>query len=570
MQLKRGDRKPRMAMTIRIKSMDRGKEQPIYVIGHRNPDTDSICAALAYARLKQLTGFSNVIAARAGEINVQTQFVLKTFGVEKPSYLPDVKVRVQDVMTAESLSVHTEMSVGDVLDFMNSYDLLMVPVTDGEGHYQGAITMQDLALLYTRHADPATSNRLVASILGMVKAIHGNPLFLFDETEANLCRIVVGAMEMEGFLQVMRYYSEEGVIVIVGDRREVQRYAVEHHARCLIVTGGFLPDEAILKMARENRVSIISSPYDTATTVRLLHLSTPANVVYSTDFYAVSPHSLLSDVKNRMIESGLRGCPVIDDQRRLIGILTRRDLLKDFRKRVILVDHNEASQAVPGIEEAEVMEVLDHHRIGSFQTLHPILFVVEPVGCTCTLVTELYQKNKVEPETPVAGLMLSAILSDTVILRSPTTTERDKGAASYLAEITGLDIQQLGEDVFNVSSDLLKKTPDEVIKTDYKVYEVRDHKIGIGQIEVIEMLTFEKLRDSLLEALQRILHEDRLTLACLLVSDIIYENSLLLFTGDASIVTRMGYPLISPNLAELKGVLSRKKQLVPRLLSALK
>ncbi len=550
--------------------MDGGKEQPIYVIGHRNPDTDSICAALAYARLKQLTGFSHILAARAGDINVQTGFILNTFGVEKPVYLPDVKVRVQDVMTPEPLSIHTGMSVGDVLDFMNSYDLLMVPVTDREGYYKGAITLQDLASLYTRHADAATSNRLVASLLGMVKVIQGNPIFLYEETEIRPSRIVVGAMGTEGFLQVMRYYSEEGCIVIVGDREEIQRYAVVHRARCLIVTGGFLPDESILKIARENRVSVISAPYDTATTVRLLHLSTPAREVYSTDFYAVSPDDLLTEVKAKMIDSGLRGCPAVDDQGRLTGILTRRDLLKDFRKPVILVDHNEASQAIPGIEEAEVMEVLDHHRIGSFQTLHPILFVVEPVGCTCTLITELYQKNKVEPEIPIAGLMLSAILSDTVILRSPTTTERDKSAASYLAEITGLDIQRLGEDIFNASSDLLKKTPEEIIKTDYKVYEVRDHKIGIGQIEVIEMLTFEKLRDPLLEALRRILHEDRLTLACLVVSDIIYENSLLLFTGDASIVTRMGYPLISPNLAELKGVLSRKKQLVPRLLSALK
>ncbi len=515
-------------------------EQPIYVVGHRNPDTDSICSALAYARLKQRLGSPNVVAARAGEINVQTEFVLNTFGVDKPVYLPDVKIRVQDVMTSESLSVHMEMSIGDVLDFMNSYDLLMVPVTDREGRYQGAITLQDLARFYARHADAVTSNRLVASLLGMVKAIHGNPLFLFDEVGTRPGRIIVGAMETEGFLDVMKYYSEEGCIVIVGDRKEIQFCAVEKGARCLIVTGGYLPDEAILKAAREKRVSVISAPYDTATTVRLLHLSTPAREVYSTDFYSVSPYNLLTDVKTRMLESGLRGCPVVDDQGRLTGILTRRDLLKEFRKRVILVDHNEASQAVPGIEEAEVLEVFDHHRIGSFQTLHPILFVVEPVGCTNTLIAELYQKSRMEPEPPYAGLMLSAILSDTVILTSPTTTDRDKKAAHYLAGIAGLEIQRLGEEIFNASSDLLKKTPEEIIRTDYKIYEVGKQRIGIGQIEVIEMLTFEKLRDSLLETLERILDKDRLTLACLLVSDIIYENSLLLFTGDTKVVTPDG------------------------------
>lgn len=546
-------------------------EQPIYVVGHRNPDTDSICSALAYARLKQRLGSPNVAAARAGEINVQTEFVLNTFGIEKPLYLPDVKVRVQDVMTSESLSVHLEMSIGDVLDFMNSYDLLMVPITDREGRYQGAITLQDLARFYARHADAVTSNRLVASLLGMVKAIHGNPLFLFDEVVAWPGRIIVGAMETEGFLEVMKYYSsEEGCIVIVGDRKEIQLCAVERGARCLIVTGGYLPDEAILKTAREKRVSVISAPYDTATTVRLLHLSTPAREVYSTDFYSVSPFNLLADVKTRMLESGLRGCPVVDDQGRLTGILTRGDLLKEFRKRVILVDHNEATQAVPGIEEAEVLEVFDHHRIGSFQTLHPILFVVEPVGCTNTLIAELYQKYKVVPERPFAGLMLSAILSDTVILRSPTTTERDRKAAAYLAEITDLDMQQFGEEIFNASSDLLKKSPEEIIRTDYKIYEVGKDRVGIGQIEVVEMLTFEKLKDSLLEALQQILLKDRLTLVSLLVSDIIYENSLLLFAGDSTIVSRMGYPILSPNLAELKGVLSRKKQLVPRLLGVLK
>lgn len=545
-------------------------EQPLYVIGHRNPDTDSICAALAYARLKERMGFPNVIAARAGEINIQTEFVLNTFGIEKPLYLPDVRVRVHDIMTPGPTSVHMDMSVGDVLNFMNSYNLVMAPVTDREGLYKGAITLQDLAQFYTRHADAATSNRLTASLRGMAKAIHGNPILTFDETEARPGRIVVGAMGTEGFMQVMRYYSGEGCIVIVGDREDIQRLAVEHHARCLIVTGGFLPDGSIVSAAMGKKVSIISAPYDTATTVRLLHLSTSASEIYSADFYSASPSSLLSDVKTRMLESGLRGCPVVDDEGRLTGLLTRRDLLKDFRKRVILVDHNEASQAVPGIEEAEVMEVFDHHRIGSFQTLHPILFVVEPVGCTSTLIAELYQKYGVEPDRSCAGLMLSAILSDTVILRSPTTTDRDKKAASYLAEITGLEIQRFGEEIFNASSDLLKKSPEEIIRTDYKVYEVKDQRIGIGQIEVIEMLTFERLRESLLEALQHIARKDRLTLACLLVSDIIYENSLLLFTGDSAIVTRMGYPLVSPHLAELKGVLSRKKQLVPRLLSVLK
>jgi len=545
-------------------------EQTIYIIGHRNPDTDSICSALAYARLKQTTGIQNVKAARAGEINVQTEYILDRFKIERPIYLADVKVRVHDVMTAELLSVNTGMSVGDVLDFMNAYNLLMAPVTDEDGLYKGAITLQDLARFYTRHADAATSNRLIASLNSMSKAIQGNPLYLFDETEIKPGRIVVGAMETEGFLQVMRYYSGEGCIVIVGDRREIQRQAVENKARCLIVTGGFLPDESILEIAQKNRVSVISSPYDTATTVRLLHLSTPAREVYSTDFYSVSPYNLISDVRSRMLESGLRGCPVVDDEGRLTGILTRGDLLKEYRKKVILVDHNEASQAIPGIEEAEVVEVYDHHRIGSFQTLHPILFVVEPVGCTSTLIAELYIKNSIEPDEAYAGLMLSAIISDTVILRSPTTTERDMKVAKYLSEVTGLNIQRLGEDIFNASSDLLKMTCEEIIKTDYKVYEVKDHKIGIGQIEVIEMLTFERLKESLVEALRKILIEERLTFASLLVSDIIYENSLLLFTGDSNIVTRMGYPIISPNIAELKGVLSRKKQLVPRLLSSLR
>ena len=545
-------------------------DQNIYVIGHRNPDTDSICAALAYARLKQLTGNTNVIAARTGEINLQTEFVLNTFGIDLPLYLPDVKIRVKDVMTSESLSVHMDMSVGDVLDFMNSYDLLMVPVTDRDGHYRGAITLQDLARFYARHADAATSNRLVASLTGIAKAIQGNSLFLFDENETRTGRIVVGAMETEGFRQVMEYYSEEGCVVIVGDRKEIQKYSIESHARCLIVTGGFLPDKAILDMAQKNKVSVISSPYDTATTVRLMHLSTPAKEVFSTDFYSVSPYDLLLDVKAKMRDSDLRGCPVVETGGRLTGILTRRDMLRDFRKKVILVDHNEASQAIPGIEEAEVIEVLDHHRIGSFQTLHPILFVVEPVGCTNTLVAELYLKNGVEPEPPYAGIMLSAILSDTVIMKSPTTTERDRKVAAYLAGIAGMDIQKLGEDMFNASSDLLKKTPEEIIRTDYKIYEVGKEKIGIGQIEIIEMLTFEKIRESLLASLNKILHEDRLTLACLLVSDIIYENSLLLFAGDSGIVTRIGYPIVTPNLAELKGVLSRKKQLVPRILSVLK
>lgn len=543
-------------------------ERPIYVIGHKNPDSDSICSAIAYASLKARHG-ENCIAARAGNVNPQTAYVLSRFGVEAPIYLADVRTRVRDVMTDDVFTVVEDATVGEVADLIESRRIQTIPVLGGDGSYAGTIRLLDLAKIYTAHIKPDTSCRIITSLKGLRQSVEGRLLVDVDDGTAFKGRFFVGAMAEGDFSSIIGAYDPRECVIIVGNRPRIQEVAVEMGVRCLVVTGDFNPSEQLLSLAREKGVGIVVSPHDTATTAWLVHMSVPAAAVARKGEREIGPDILLSEAKKRLMGSGVSSLSVVDETGRLAGVLGRTDLIKDKRAKVILVDHNEPTQAVDGLDEADLQEIVDHHRLGNLSTTQPIRFINEPVGSTCTLVTELYQRFGVEMDKTTASLLLSGILSDTVILKSPTATERDRVAINWLSGISGEDYQALGADIFNAGSDLFKKTPHEIVNNDFKAYEAGGLRFGVAQIEIVGTSVFEQLKEPLLDELKKCI-EKGFGFAALLVTDIVKGDSVLLYAGDEGVVKKMGYPVIGPHLAELKGVLSRKKQLIPHLLESLK
>lgn len=543
-------------------------ERVTYVIGHKNPDTDSICSAIGLAALKNALG-ENCRPARAGNVNPQTAYVLKRFGMEPPAYLADVRTRVRDVMADDVITVTDDATVGEVADIIETRRIQTVPVVQGDGTYAGTIRLLDLAKTFTGHAKPDTSCQIITSVSGLIRSVEGRGVVVAENGAPFKGRLFIGAMAEDDFAAVIGGHNPHDCVIIVGNRPRIHERAVEAGVRCLIITGSFEAEEEVVSVAREKGVTIVVSPHDTATTAWLARMSMPAMAVARKGEREIGPDNLLSEARQRLMNTGVSSLSVVDETGRLVGVLGRTDLIKDKRKKLILVDHNEPTQAVDGIDEADVREVVDHHRLGNLPTTQPISFLNEPVGCTCTLVTELYRRHGVAIDKNIGGLLLSAILSDTVILKSPTATDRDRAAIRHLTGITGEDYEALGADMFNAGSDLFQKTPYEIINNDFKTYESGGLRFGVAQIEIVGTAVFGQIREPLLAELQKIVDKG-MGFAALLVTDIVKGDSVLLYAGDEGVVRKMGYPVIGPNLAELKGVLSRKKQLIPHLLESLK
>lgn len=532
------------------------------IIGHKNPDTDSICSALGYAALKKAVGEENVMAARAGNINPQTDFVLNYFETPPPIYLSDVYPKIRDVMTTDIVSASRKASLSSVINAMGRKNVRFMPVTE-DGRPVGLLALSTLAEQLFVSA-PSSTREVYTSIKNVIEVLQARPLYLLSEDEEFKASIFVGAMAEESFRDVVERCSPRDCIVIVGDREAIQKASIERGVRLLIVTGGLDVSAEILQLARDNNVSIIIAPFDSATTAWLTQLSSPVDHFCTRDFLQISEIEPLREFRSRMKE----GMGVVTDSSgRLSGIIAPGDLLRPSGIRLILVDHNELSQAVDGASEVEITEVIDHHRLGNFHTSAPIRFVNEPVGSTSTLIAEKFFRKGIEPEKGVAGLLLSGIISDTLMLKSPTATERDRGMVERLSRIAGVDPVSHSRELFKAGSGLYGKAPLAVIKSDFKVYDVKGKKFGIGQIEVVGFGEFYDVRNTLEEGLLKLKEAEGYSLVGLLVTDISYGNSLLLAIADREVSSTLGYPLAGKNLYELKGVLSRKKQVVPHLLN---
>ncbi|OGP17552.1 MAG: hypothetical protein A2V21_302315 [Deltaproteobacteria bacterium GWC2_55_46] len=537
-------------------------KEAVYVIGHKNPDSDSVCSAIGLAELKSALGEGAFVPARAGDLNPQTEFILKYNNVEPPRYISDVHPRAKDIMSTGVVTVTEQTPFHKVLELMREEQVRFMPVLDGDGRPKGVLTLMELAKRYLEAEHSIEVTTSLGNIIATLGARVKNDTLGSKEITLT---VYIGAMSEEAFLYILGQEDPGKCALIVGDRADIQKRAVEKGVGLLIISGGFDVDECVVKAAKERGVSIIVSPFDSATTSILVRVSTPAYMVCERSFETVSPDDLVESLKSKAAAAA--GLIVLDGNGVMQGVITKSDILKPAGTNLVLVDHNEISQAVDGAEKVNIVEVVDHHRIGNFNCTLPISFICEPVGSTSTLVSELYRRKDAPIKKEVAGILLGGVLSDTVILRSPTTTERDREIVKWLEERAGLDHNTYGAEIFGSTASISKRGPEAVVGSDFKVFEAKGKKFGIGQVETIGFDEFHSEAQKLMDELVKARDKKELKLSALLVTDITLGTSLLLATGEKEVICKLDYPRLKESVFELKNVISRKKQLLPHVLS---
>ncbi len=534
--------------------------RPIYVIGHKNSDLDSIASAYAYARLLQMQGEEEAIAARNGDLKPEVRFVLERYQVQPPEAIDDVYLQVRDVMRRGVTSVYVEQSLLEAGQLLQEHDRRSMPVVDHENKVRGIIATEDFAKLFFNDLDPRAVNRVTLNRENLVRVLKGRVLVEGSRVLGN--RVLVGAMQAE----TMADYIEPGCLVVLGDRENAQLKAIESGAAALVITGDLLVSERTLAAARKSGVLVISTAHHTFTAVRLINLSSSTQEYMNRDFDSCHPEDQMSEVQRKLARR--RSLPVVDNEGKLLGYLSRSDLLNARPKRIILVDHNEQAQAVDGIDEADLLGIIDHHRIADVHTNRPIMFRADPVGCTGTIIAGLYHEATIPIPREAAGLLLAGLLYDTLILRSPTCTPRDERVAAELAEIAGEDIEQYGQEIFAAAAaDLNSRSTEALLTADFKEFNVRDSKFAIGTVEIASPAAIEKRSAELLRTMRRIAQERGYTSFLFMIVDIInMKCTLLVSGGERAVAETLGSPLEADGHSlVVDGLVSRKKQLVPLL-----
>ena len=540
--------------------------KPIYVIGHRNPDTDSICSAIGYAHLKQALG-ENAVPARAGKVNKETKYALDYFHVEQPLLLSDLYPRVEDVALDCKIVVRQHDTLRHLGEVMREHDLRSVPVTDSKGELVGIVTVSDLAKRYFQELGMQKLKDMRVRYRDIIAATDSEILVGGDGSSFIEGSVRIAAGSVETISKVV----EPKDIVLVGDRhKETLADILDKNIACLIVTGGGHVDGSIVEKAQDRNIFLLSTPYDTYTVARLINQCVPIRRIMHPDPVCFKPLDLLSDIKGTMDGTNYRNYPVVENGH-LVGIVSRDELTLPERDRVILVDHNERGQAVEGIEDAKILEVVDHHRWGGLQTSEPIFTRVEPVGCTATIVANMHWANDVDIPASIAGLLLSAILSDTVLFKSPTCTELDKKTASRLAEIAGVDAREYGMAMLKAGAGIGDMTPAEIAKTDMKEFQIGDYHIIISQIQVMDTKEVLDIEPQLIAAMTKICEKEGYDMSLVMVTDILEEATYLLYAGQPKTLIGEAFRKdASGTHIYLPGVMSRKKQVVPPLSEAVK
>ena len=540
--------------------------KPIYIIGHRNPDTDSICSAIGYAHLKQALG-ENVVAARAGKVNAETKYALEYFHMQQPLLLSDLYPRVKDVLLDCKIVVKQHDTLRQLGEIMRDHDLRSVPVTDSKGILVGIVTVSDLAKRYFQELGMANLSDMRVRYRDIIAAIDAKVLVDGIESDFIQGDVRIAA----GSLKTIKAGIKENDIVLIGDRHdETIIDCVEQGISVLIITGNGRVSADVIEAAEARHMFVLSTPYDTYTTARLINQCVPVRRIMHETPVCFKPMDLLSDIKGTMEETHYRNYPVIENGR-LVGLVSRDELTMPERDRVILVDHNERGQAVEGIEEAKIVEVIDHHRLGGIQTSEPIFTHAEPVGCTATIVANMHWQQDVDIPAPVAGLLLSAILSDTVLFKSPTCTPYDKKTAERLAEIAGVDLKEYGMAMLKAGSGIGDMTPMEIAKNDSKEFQMGDYHLLISQISVMDTKEVLGLEPQLIEAMTTICEKEGFDMSLVMVTDILEEATYLLYAGSPKTLIGEAFKKdASGTHVYLPGVMSRKKQIVPPLSEAVK
>ena len=541
------------------------------VIGHRNPDTDSIVSAIAYAELKRQQGWSRVFPARAGRLTPQTEYILKRFGVEAPEFIPDMLPKVEHCMQEGApITVSADTALWDALELMDKNRLPAVPVVGRDGRYRAFLTHNTFTENIVHKTDPHRKAIIPTSVSLLARTLRAQPLLTFDADTVVKSRLLVAGSTAAAFEQVLKTELPTNAIALVENRASILELCISHKVRAIVLTSGLPLSKDFYQRAADARISVLISPYDIASTVYLTLYSMPVGALNAASVKPVLPDDLVRDALPAVQHSPARSLPVVDAKGHVVGVINERDLYRQPNLDVIMVDHNELSLAVEGLDQFRVVEIIDHHKLGNFPTHDPIDFINRTVGSTATVVACLYQERKATLTPAVAGLLLSAIITDTLALRSPTATDVDRDMAEYLAGLLNLEVADLAHDIFSHASRIADLPTDRILTMDSKDYAERGADFSVAQIEIG---TADELRErlpDLLAALGAQAKARRLLFAALMVTDITALNSILLIAGDPRFIDKIPFPKYAgDNTFLCKGIMSRKKQLLPLLLELL-
>jgi manganese-dependent inorganic pyrophosphatase len=546
---------------------------PTYVVGHKNPDADAICSAIAYAAFKDARGEKGYIAARCGNSNARIDTILQRFEQPLPHYLSDVSPRVHDLMTTPVISVPESATCAEALELLDRHTIRVIPATNTRRKPVGTVSLAHLGGVFIpRVSEPRLMRQVHTSLANIARALKGRTLHLADEKKVEDLFVRLGTMDITSFWSISEreQIPASQSIIIVGDRRNIQRRAIELGIRALVITSNLDPDEETVALARAANVSIIVSPYDSATTAWVVRTASSIERIIDRTFVTVDRDERIADVRKRFTVTN-HAVLVTADDGVLIGILTKSDIFKPVRTRLVLVDHNELTQAVPGADEVTIAEIIDHHRLGALNTAQPILFINEPVGSTCTIVADMFRREGLQPSPAIAGIMMSGLISDTLHLNGPTATGKDAILLAWLSEISGVNSKQLADQIFNSGSVILASPPEKVVRSDFKIYEEEGIRYAVSQVEELGFGNFWQHHKPIATAVQQLREEEKLAFAALLITDINTQNSLLLVKGDDAIIEKISYPHVEKDeIFDMPGVVSRKKQLIPYLTTVIK
>ncbi len=547
---------------------------PIFILGHKNPDADAICSALAYEAYKHAIGETEYIAARCGNSNARIDAILERFKVPLPRFIGDVTPRVENIMHSKVRSVTKKSTCAEALELIDKYDVRALPVVDDDGHLEGMISIFQLGEFFIpKPNEPRKMRRVHTSIGAIIRSLNATVLHQDRSDDVEELFVRIGAMDIRSF---GNNHKEEGTsantsIIVVGDRWDIQERCLQLGVRLLVITGGLEVDADMIERAKERNVSLIVSPYDSATTSWIIRTATHIESLVDTEVKCFTAEDRIESVKRRIANANDPLYMVTNEDQDLLGVFSKSDILRPSHTRIALVDHNELGQAVNGAEQVQITEILDHHRLGNIPTDQPILFINRPVGSTCSIIADLFRAQSLTPTPAIAGIIMSGIISDTLFLNSPTTTPLEGELLDWLSPIAGISPEELAELIFSSGSVIINHTPEEVVSSDCKSYSDGNISYSVSQIEELGFDNFWKHEDALDEALEAYRDREELLFSFLLVTDINTQDSLLIVAGSDELKSQINYPQHGQNnIYDLPGIVSRKKQLIPYISTLLK
>ncbi len=541
------------------------QKKRVYVIGHRNPDTDSVVSAAALADLRKNMGHAEYVAARAGKINPQTEYIFNRFKVPVPEYVPDLVPKVGYYMPATNETVNCKTSLWNAIAKMEACSTKVLPVVDDDGYYHSLLHYNAFSKNILKTLDPEKSSALITSISLMQETLNAQPLVTYKELDVFKCNILVAASEFETFKEMLDMQASENSVVITGDRIDIQEYCVKKGIRALIISSGSIMSKELREKAEKQNVSVLISPYDAASTAMLSVYATPVSAMADKTIQPVKATDIVRRIRTHLSQSPSRTLPVISDDSKVIGTISEGDLLQEANIDITLVDHNEQTQAVEGIENYKILEIIDHHRLGNLSTRNPITFINKPVGATSTIITNLYRENRVPISKEIASLLLSGILADTLTLQSATTTETDRETAEFLSNVTNIDIDKLGFEIAQAAGQISGRSAAEVIHQDMKEYQEDGFSFTVSQIEIDNPEELISRKAEFIEELDIERRASKSLFCSLMVTDITSLTSVMLISGDPAFLQVIGFPKREESVYMLRDIVSRKKQLIPLL-----